>query len=230
MGTKRGAGKLLTGFLAPRLPSLAPRLADSFVHEALHRSINGVGPLSGARIAAEAALKQHGGNRKRAVSHLIDHHVRYAGAQGFVTNLGGLTTMPITIPVNVTGLTLVQCRMIAAIAHLNGYDLADPRTRNAVLLCLLGPDKVDRLVTASKVPAPPMALATAPAHDPALSPLIAAEVATELITRVTGKHLLTTAGRRVPVLGGAVGGGTDALLTWQVGRYASKELRPRARR
>ena len=42
-------------------------------------------------------------------------------------------TVAITIPANITGLALIQCRMIAGIAHLRGYDLDDPRVRNAIL-------------------------------------------------------------------------------------------------
>ena len=41
--------------------------------------------------------------------------------------------MALTIPTNITGLALIQCRMIAGIAHLRGYDLDDPRVRNAIL-------------------------------------------------------------------------------------------------
>ena len=64
---------------------------------------------------------------------VIEFHVRLAGAQGFVTNLGGVVTAAVAIPANITGLALIQCRMIAGIAHLRGYDLHDPRVRNAIL-------------------------------------------------------------------------------------------------
>ena len=64
------------------------------------------------------------------------------------------------VPTNITGLALVQCRMIAGIAHLRGYDLTDPRVRNAVLVCLLGEEAVGSLVGERRLPAPPMALAT----------------------------------------------------------------------
>ena len=161
---------------------------------------------------------------------MIENHVRYAGAQGFVTNLGGLVTAAVTIPANITGLALIQCRMIAGIAHLRGYDLDDPRVRNAILACLLGEDAVDALVKKKKIPAPPMALATAPAYDPDLDRLVAAEVASDLITRVAGKRLAIAVGRRVPVVGGVVGVGADGFATWRIGRYADRELLPRARR
>ena len=169
--------------------------------------------------------------RRRGVRHeVIENHVRFAGAQGFLTNVGGLVTAAVTIPANITGLAVVQCRMIAGIAHLRGHDLDDPRVRNAILATLLGEDSVNSLVKKKKLPAPPMALATAPAHDPQLDVLISSEVAADLITRVAGKRLATTVGRRVPVVGGLVGAGADGYATWKIGRYADRELLPRRRR
>ncbi|MGZ4446342.1 MAG: EcsC family protein [Nocardioides sp.] len=226
MSVKGSIGKQL----APRIGELAPGLTTSFVREALHRAIVGAGPLPPAAKAADKQLSEQRGNVQRAVHEVIENHVRYAGAQGFVTNIGGLVTATVTIPANITGLALVECRMIAGIAHLRGYDLDDPRVRNAVLTCLLGEESVTSLVRKKKLPAPPMALATAPAHDPDLDRIISAEVAADLITKVAGKRLAITVGRRVPVVGGLVGAGADGYATWKIGRYADKELLPRARR
>jgi hypothetical protein len=216
--------------LAPRITELAPDLTSSFVREALARAINGVGPLPPAAKAAEAQLKEQHGNVERAVHEVIENHVRFAGAQGFLTNLGGLVTAPILIPTNISGLALVKCRMIAGIAHLRGYDLDDPRVRNAILVCLLGEDVVNQMVKRKKLPAPPMALATAPAHDPELDRVVSAEVAADLITKVAGKRLAVVVGRRVPIVGGLIGAGADGFGTWQVGRYADRELLPRPKR
>ena len=216
--------------LAPRVTQLAPGLTSSFVREALARAIDGMGPLPGAASAADKQLAEQHGDVARGVHEVIENHVRYAGAQGFLTNVGGLATATVTIPANITGLTVVQCRMIAGIAHLRGHDLADPRVRNAVLIALLGEDRVATLVKKQVLPAPPMAVATAPTHDPALDQVVATEVATDIITRIAGKRLATTVGRRVPVVGGVVGAGADGFATWQVGRYAERELLARNRR
>jgi hypothetical protein len=216
--------------LAPRITDAAPELTQSFVREALSRAIRGAGPLPPASVAADKQLAEQHGNVERAIHEVIENHVRYAGAQGFLTNLGGLVTAAVTIPTNITGLALIECRMIAGIAHLRGYDLDDPRTRNAILVCLLGEESVSTLVKKKKLPAPPMALATAPAHDPSLDRLISSEVAAALISRVAGKRLAVTVGRRVPVVGGLVGAGADGFATWKVGRYADRELLPRNRR
>jgi EcsC protein family len=230
MGVTSKAAGVVSKQLAPRIGELAPGLTTSFVREALHRAIVGVGPLPPAARAADVQLKEQKGDVDRAVHEVIENHVRYAAAQGFVTNLGGLVTVALTIPTNITGLALIQCRMIAGIAHLRGYDLDDPRVRNAILTTMLGEDVVNALVKKRKLPAPPMALATAPIHDPDLDKVISAEVAAELVTRVAGKKLATTIGRRIPIAGGFIGLGADAYSTWRVGRYADRELLPRARR
>ena len=225
-----GIGGSLGKALAPQVQRIAPDLTANFVHEALERAIDGVGPLPSAAAAADKQLEEQGGDVDLAIHEVIENHVRYAGAQGFVTNIGGIVTMAVTIPANVSGLALIQCRMIAGIAHLRGHDLEDPRVRNAILTCLLGEDTVNSMIKKKKLPAPPMALATAPVHDPDLDRILSAEVASELITKVAGKRLAITVGRRMPIVGGVVGLSADAYSTWRVGRYADRELLPRAAR
>jgi hypothetical protein len=225
-----GIGGTLGRRLGPQAHRLAPDLTAGFVHEALSRAIHGVGPLPPAAHAAEKQLEEQDGDVERAVHEVIENHVRFAGAQGFITNIGGIATAAVTIPANIAGLALIQCRLVAGIAHLRGYDLADPRVHNAILACILGEDTVRSLVKKRKLPAPPMAIATAPTHDPQLSRVMAAEVTSELLTKVAGKRVATTIGRRVPVVGGLVGMGADGYATWQIGRYADRELRPRSLR
>ncbi|HET8560306.1 MAG TPA: EcsC family protein [Marmoricola sp.] len=216
--------------LAPRVAEIAPGITSSVVHEALERAIKGVGPLPGAASAADKQLAEQHGDVERGIHEVIENHIRYAAGEGFLTNLGGLVTMAVTVPANIAGLALIQCRMVAGIAHLRGYDLDDPRTRDAILAALLGEDRVNQLIRKKRIPGTPMAIATAPVHDPHLDTLMASEVAAELVTRVAGKRLAATVGRRVPVVGGVIGAGADGFSTWQVGRYAGRELLPRRRR
>jgi hypothetical protein len=225
-----GIGGTVGKRLAPRLQKAAPDVTHGFVREALARAIAGVGPLPPAAASAKKQLDDEHGNVDRAIRAVITMHVRYAGVQGFATNLGGLMTAVVSVPANITGLTLIELRMVAGIAHLRGYDLEDPRVRNAILVCLLGQDEVERLVRKKKLPAPPMALATAPAYDPDVERIVSAEVASALITRVAGKRLATTVGKKMPVVGGVVGMTADGFSTWRVGRYADRELLPRIRR
>ncbi len=220
----------MSKMLAPRVSELAPGLTTAFVREALARAIAGVGPLPPAAAAADKQLAEQKGDVDRAIHEVIENHVRLAGAQGFITNLGGMVTAAVTIPANITGLALIECRMLAGIAHLRGYDLDDPRVRNAILVMLLGEEAVTEMVRKKELPAPPMALATAPAHDVSLDAVVSVIVASELISKVAGKRLATTVARRVPVFGGLVGMGADGFVTWRIGRYADRELLPRNRR
>jgi uncharacterized protein (DUF697 family) len=225
-----GIGGSIGKALGPSVHRLAPELTTNFVHEALRRAIHGVGLLPGAASAADKQLAEQHGDVEKAIHEVIENHVRYAGAQGFATNLGGMVTAAITIPANISGLALLQCRMVAGIAHLRGYALADPRVHHAVLGCMLGEETVQTLVRKKKLPAPPMAIATAPTHDPHLDQVMAAEVTSELLTRVAGKRVAVTVGRRVPVVGGLFGASADAFATWRIGRYADRELLRRTMR
>jgi hypothetical protein len=117
--------------------------------------------------------------------------------------------------------------MVACIAHLRGYDINDPRVRNAILMVQLGDERVRKQIKAKKLPGTPMAVATAPAYDPNLDKIVAAEVASEMLTAVAGKRLATTVGKHVPVVGGAIGAFTDGRDTWHIGKYARREFLPR---
>ncbi len=223
------AGKLAGKMIAPVARSAAPGLAANFVRQAFDRAVDGLGPLRGAAASADHHLQQSHGDVDKAVRSIVDSHVSLAGAQGLVTNLGGLVTMAVTIPANISGLALLQCHMVAGIAHLRGYDLDDPRVRNAVLECMLGEDAVRKLVRKRKLPSTPMAVATAPAYDADLDKKVSTEVATELLSRVAGRRTATMLARRTPILGGGVGMVTDGYATYRIGRYAARELRPRPR-
>jgi len=207
--------------------SVAPSMAAGYVRTMLDKAIDGVGPLRSAAATADSRLVDANGDVEEAVKALTRLHVGLAGVQGFVTNLGGIASLAVAMPANVVGVTLVQCHLVAGIAHLRGYDLEDARVRNAILACMLGEDEVRDLVRTSSFPSSPMGIATSPVHDPLLDELVSREVTTDLLARTAGRRVVTMVGRRVPLLGGVVGGGSDALMTWQIGQYAARELRDR---
>ena len=227
MSRKTKYAKAIGGALAPKAIELAPGATASVIQAALHRAIVGVGPLPGAMESAERQLLRNGGEVNRAISDLIRNHVAMASTAGFATNIGGLVTVAVTLPANLTGLAVIESRMVACIAHLRGYDINDPRVRNAILITELGDERVRKQIKAKKLPGTPLAVATAPAYDPDLDRIVATEVAAEMLTAIAGKRLATTIGKHVPVIGGAVGAGTDGWDTYQIGRYARREFLPR---
>ena len=141
-----------------------------------------------------------------------------------MTNLGGFVTLVVGAPTNLAGVALIQARMVAAIAHLRGYDLNDSRVRHAVLTTLLGKRIVDDLVEKGELPGTPLVLATAPGLDRDLEQLIAQRVVTALLTTVGGKQAVGLIARAIPVVGGGVGAATDSWNTLAVGRYAREQF------
>lgn len=209
---------------APRVGRIAPGSTEGFLQKVLDRAIAGTGPFDSAVTVATEALQEAGGDVDRAVGDLISSHTRLAGAQGFVTNIGGLVTMAVSIPANVTGLVMVQLRLHAAIAHLHGLDLAAPGVRAALLVTLLGHDATEKLVRSKDLPGNARWLASGGQAGPDTSQRVAAEVAAALVGALGGKQLATMVGKRVPVFGGLVGAATDARATKRLGRDAARDL------
>jgi len=99
--------------------------------------VEGAGPVTGAREVADQHLRQHG-DAEKAIERLVSTHVRILAASGFAAGLGGLITMPVTLPADMGVLYVYQGRVSAAIAHLRGYDLSTDEVKSVVLLSLLG--------------------------------------------------------------------------------------------
>lgn len=204
-------------------PKVAPYVAGGSLRWLLDVAIEGYGKVPGARKSAVGHLGK-AGNHEAAIRGLVTQHIAMAGAQGFVTNLGGLLTSLVAVPANIAGTAVVQCRMVAGIAHLRGYDLSDNRVRSAVLMCLLGEKRAKELVKAGELPSTPLGVATAPVFDPDLDLKISQFVMSDVMTVVTGKRLGVLASKKVPVVGGGVGLAVDGWATRGVAKYARAQF------
>ena len=225
-----GVARFVASSLAPAAQRFAPQAAAGVLRQILEVAIDGYQMFPGAEQIAEAKLAKTGGDPQLAIDAVIDQHIRLAGVQGFVTSIGGLVVLPVALPANLTGLAVVQARMVASIAHLRGYDLGDPRVRTAVITCMLGEDGVTDRIKKSSLVTSPLAIATAPVFDPQLDRQVSGEVVGELLARISGKRVALSVTRRIPFLGGAVGAGVDGWATFRIGQYADKSLIRRIRR
>lgn len=223
MPSAKEVGKVIARGMGPVSTFVGPP-AGGVLRSVLQTAIDGMGRLPGAKAIAAKALLKHGGDVDEAVDKLIDTHVRLSSAQGFLTNLGGVALLPVSLPANLTGIAVVQVRMVAAIAHLRGYDIDDDRVRTAMVMCLLGGEQVAKYVATGRLPTSPLAVATAPVFDRGLDQRVAEEVVADLMARLGGKRLALSLTRRVPLLGGGVGAVMDGLATAQIGQYTKSEL------
>src|ERR671913_855195 len=225
MPSAADVGKIIARSIGPVASSLVtPQIAGGAMRRVLELAIEGYGRLPGAKTVAAKHLQRHNGSVDAAIDSIIDAHVRLASAQGFVTNLGGIAAMAITVPANLAGVAVVQVRMVAAIAHLRGYDVNDNRVRTALVMCLLGGEQIAQRIVEGKLPTSQMTVATAPMFDSHLDRVVAEEVTTGLASRVGGRNMALIVTKRVPLLGGGVGAVMDGYATQQVGKYAKSEL------
>ena len=176
--------------------------------------------LPGLGSAEELAARHlsRAGNSEDAVDDLIRWQTAFAGAAGAVTNLGGLITLPVSLPASMASTLLIQLRMVTAIAVLRGYDPADERVRAASFLCLAGS-------TGSQA----MGEAGMTVGSRLLSH--ASKVAVARVKQTVGARIAARAGagglaRVVPLLGGLVAGGIDAAVTRAVGALAKQYFPP----
>ena len=214
---------------APQSAGPLDSAANAFVNRIMDAGIKGVGPMSSAAEVVAEMRKKHGGDVERAVREVVSDHVKLAGAGGFVTGVGGLVTMPVSLPANVLGFYAIATRMVASIAELRGYDVGSQGARSAVLLTLVGADADDLLRKAG------LGMATGMTGSGRLARIAVSKMpkaAGMMINKAVGFRLLTTVGGRalgrfirfVPVAGGIVGAGLDGLLMKRIADQARKEF------
>lgn len=207
--------------------SRTERMVAEAVQRLVDAGIDGVGPLDPARVVAERA-RASSQDAEAAIDLVVASHTRLAAAGGFVTGIGGFVTMPVSLPVNVVGFYVTATRMVAATAHLRGYDLAQPEVRTAVLLALVGADADDLLAKAGFATPGGYATRFALRRLPASALMMVNKgVAFRLLTQL-GRRGLARLGRAVPFAGGAIGGALDAYLLRRIADAARKEFAPTA--
>lgn len=205
--------------LVTRTPEVAGGLLRSIVDFAL----DGSSAFPGAKSVAARYLQARA-EREAAIEAMVRQHVAMASMQGFLTSVGGLITLPVGLPANIAGMAILSVRMIGGIAHLRGYDLDDRRVRAALTLTLLGEDAIRKLISSGKLPASPMAVATAPMFDSELDRNISERVMGSVAGRLGGKHVAVLVVRRIPLVGGGVGAAVDGWLTYGLAGYAKREF------
>ena len=73
-----------------------------------------------------------------AIKAMLNNQIIKCTTSGFVTGFGGVITLPVTIPANLSSVLYVQMRMIACTAYMAGYDLSSDQVQTFVYACLAG--------------------------------------------------------------------------------------------
>jgi hypothetical protein len=195
-----------------------PSLIQSSIDHLYELVIKGIPGIDSAPALA-ARYQKPGESQMQSARALVRGQLSKAGASGFLTGLGGLITLPVALPANLASVLYIQVRMIAAIAHLGGYNLRDEKVKTLVLVCVAGNIGRDILQDAGiKL-------------SKNLTTHILEHVSEKVLLSINQKigfRLLAAGGTKglvkiskvVPLVGGIVGGGIDIAATKLAGKMA----------
>lgn len=185
------------------------------------KSLNGVPGFDSAEEMANDYLSKQGSIEK-AIDWLIAHQNLKSMTSGFLTGVGGVITMPVMIPANIASVLYVQMRMIAAIAHLRGYDLKSDQVKTLVYASLTGNSAAEILKGTGIIIGKKMAVSFIKNKIPSKVLLtINKKIGFRLITKAGTKSPIVLT-KAVPIVGGFVGATIDGLSTAAIGKAAKK--------
>lgn len=172
---------------------------------------------------AEEMARDYGRNSE-TVEEAIDSLVRWqmlkTGSVGFVTGLGGIVTLPVALPADLSSLFFHQMRMVAATAYLCGQDPRESdRMKTLCLGCLAGNALYGCLRDAGLELGQKAALIALKSLPGSVVKSINSAVGMRLVTKF-GTTGVINLGRALPFAGGLLGGAADAVFTRQVGMTA----------
>ena len=160
-------------------------------------------------------------SREKAIDKLIGYQTVLCGTNGFITGLGGLLVLPVAISANVAGVIYVQLRMIAAIAHINGYDIYSDQVRTIAYTCLTGSSAANVLKNTGIKIGEKVAINAIKKIPVEVLVKINQQVGFRLVTKF-GQKGLVNFGKMIPLVGGVVGGVFDTGMTLTIGNIAKK--------
>ena len=147
-----------------------------------------------------------------AAKSFINYQIVKCTTSGFITGLGGLITLPVAIPANISSVLYVQMRMIACLAQMGGFDIKSDQVQTLVYACLAG-ISIDQVVKQVGIK-------------------FGVKVANQMVNKIPGNVLikinqkvgfrfltkfgtkgLINLGKAIPVVGGVISGGFDFAET-----------------
>jgi len=183
------------------------------------KALNGLPGLDSASELAESYLANNGELVSQANS-LIRWQVSKTSTSGFLSGLGGLMTMPVAIPANLTSVIYVQLRMIAAIAHMGGQDIKTDQVKTLVYVCMAGNAAKDILKNVgiqfgTKLSKSMIQKYVTGAALTKINQAVGFRLATKF-----GSTGVVNLGKAVPLVGGVIGGSFDGITTNKIGNTA----------
>jgi len=151
-------------------------------------------------------------DKKKAVKSMQKNQIAKCTTSGFITGFGGVITMPLGIPANITSVVYVQMRMIACTAYFAGYDVNSDEVQTFVYACLAGVSVNELVKKAGVKLGEKMAVKAIKKIPRKALTRINKKVGFKLFTKFGEKGLINLA-KMLPIVGAGINGALDYTET-----------------
>lgn len=202
-----------------RKEPLSEAKAGKILDAVYEKSLNGIPMVSRSVDEIADDYLSHHDTPEAAARSLARWQVAKCGTSGFLSGLGGIVTLPVTVPANIGSVMYVQMRMITAIAKMGGYDVNSDQVQTLVYMCLTGTTIAD-IVKETGIQIGTKSLTAAIKKIPgAVLTKINQRIGFRFLTKFGEKGAINL-GKLVPIAGGLIGGGVDVASTIVISRNA----------
>ena len=158
---------------------------------------------------------------ERASQAMLKNQVLKCTTSGAISGFGGLITLPIAIPANVSSVLYIQMRMIACTAHMSGFDIKSDQVQTLIYACLAG-ISVNSILKNTGMQMT-QKFAHAYIHKIPVETLrsINRKVGFRFITK-SGETSIVNLTKLIPAIGALTGGGFDFIETKIIANRAYK--------
>jgi hypothetical protein len=180
--------------------------------------INGMGLLPCAEDVAADYLSK-AASVEDAINSLIAWRTVHAAGTGFITGIGGVATLPVTIPVGLASSYALGASTTATVAYLRGYDIHSEKVRTMILLSLIGEAGEEVLKTTGIVIGNNLCKNVIKQIPGKTLKEINKKVGFRLVTKAGEKGAVNLT-KMVPLVGGFVGASFDGMFVKSCGETA----------
>lgn len=184
------------------------------------KAVDGLPGMDTAQELAQSYL-----NKSKSTDEAIDKLIKWqqtkGATSGFLTGIGGVITLPVAVPANISSVLYIQIRMIAAIASMKGYDLKDDQVKTMVFVALTGQGATEILKKSGMKIGQGMAGALVHKIPSEVIKAINQKVGFRLLTKFGEKGVVNLS-KAIPLVGGVIGGTVDGVGTGIIGKTAKK--------
>lgn len=193
--------------------------------EKTYDTVTGDLPVVGSPKDLAKNFLKEGKSKHSSIDTLIRYQMTKTASSGFITGIGGLITLPISLPADIAHSYYVQLRMIAAIGHIYEHDIHSDQVRTLCIACLCGKAVQDVLKDIGVKAGQQFTKKLIQSISGETIKAINKAVGMRLVTKFGEKGVINL-GKAIPVVGAGIGASVNAISTYSIGKTAKKMLDP----